>query len=167
MQQKKFCPFCAGLLEERFAEGRRRLCCSVCDKIQYQNPIPAACTLVINPQGHLLLVRRAVPPKVGEWCLPGGFMELAELPEETALRELFEETGLRGKIERLIGVTAHPSSLYGAVLISGYLVQNFSGLARSGDDAQELAFFPMDALPELAFDSHRRFVRIYRDLYMP
>jgi len=31
----------------------------------------------------------------------------------------------------------------------------------------DLAFFPMEPLPSLAFDSHMRFIRIYKDLYMP
>ncbi|TWI71681.1 8-oxo-dGTPase [Desulfobotulus alkaliphilus] len=167
MQKKKFCPFCAGSLVEHFTEGRMRSCCGSCGKIMYENPIPAACTLVLNQENHLLLVKRGVPPKEGEWCLPGGFMELEEGPEETALRELKEETGLQGKIDRLIGVTAHPSAMYGAVLITGFLVRSFSGSPVSGDDAEDIAFFPMDRLPPLAFDSHMRFVRIYRDLYMP
>ncbi|MCW7752494.1 NUDIX domain-containing protein [Desulfobotulus sp. H1] len=166
MPAKKFCPFCSGLLEQRTTEGRIRSCCRECGKILYENPIPAACTLVIDTENRLLLVRRAVPPKKGEWCLPGGFMELEESPEDTALRELFEETGLRGKIHKLIGVTAHPSAMYGAVLITGFLIRTFSGEPASGDDAMDLAFFPMTALPPLAFDSHERFVRIYRDLYM-
>lgn len=160
--QKNYCPFCANPLTDRFVEGRTRRYCTACAEPIYENPVPACCTVVVDPEERLLLVKRNVPPKIGEWCLPGGFMEVCETPEATALRELKEETGVSGKIDRLLGVTSHSSGIYGSVLITGYLVRNFSGTPIPGDDADDVHFFAMDDLPELAFDSHMRFIRIYR-----
>ncbi|WP_439579768.1 NUDIX hydrolase [Elioraea sp.] len=42
----------------------------------------------------VLLIRRGKPPRLGEWSLPGGAQELGETVQETARRELAEETGL-------------------------------------------------------------------------
>lgn len=87
-------------------------------------------------------------------------MEVDETPEQAALRELREETGLNGKISLLLGITATKSTMYNAILMAGYLVTNFNGDLVPGDDAVEARFFNLSDLPEIAFDSHKQFIRI-------
>lgn len=161
MRQKKFCHFCGFKLEKKFIEGRTRLFCSSCNEPIYENPVPASCTVVVNKDKEILLVKRSVPPKIGMWCLPGGFMEIGEAPEDTAIRELQEETGLRGKVSDILGVVAHPSDLYGSVSITGFAVESFTGQPFPGDDAQDCKFFSYDEMPEIAFDAHLAFIRTY------
>ena len=109
MREKTHCPFCGNPLTRRLTEGRRRLFCTTCNEPIYENPIPATCLVVVDARDRVLLVKRSVEPKTGYWCLPGGFLEVHETPEEGALRELLEETGLLGKITRLLGVTTTPA----------------------------------------------------------
>jgi len=165
MREKTHCSFCGHKLIRRIYEGHLRLFCTNCNEPIYENPIPATCLVVVDALDRVLLVKRSVEPKKGYWCLPGGFLEVRETPEEGALRELFEETGLSGKITRLLGVTTNPSPQYRSVLMIGYLVRTFEGTAVPGDDASDLAFFAPDALPEIAFDSHHRFIRIFYAAY--
>jgi 8-oxo-dGTP diphosphatase len=103
----------------------------------------------------VLLVKRAIPPRKGMWCLPGGFVELDESAEQAALRELLEETGLAGGNARLIDVVAASSESYTSVLMIGYLIGTVSGILRPGDDSEDAAYFEPAAVPELAFSSHR------------
>lgn len=56
MTVKKFCPYCAGPLKNRIAEGRMRAVCSLCGKILYENPLPACCAVVLNERDEILLV---------------------------------------------------------------------------------------------------------------
>ena len=156
-----YCHFCGGTLTTKFVEGNNRLFCESCRTPIYKNPVPANCVVVINPEEKLLLVKRSVDPKMGFWCLPGGFMELNERPDESALRELKEETGLNGKSINLLGVTSTPSSQYDTILMMGFLVKQFSGMLIAGDDASDAQWFGLDNLPEIAFDSHVKFVRKY------
>ena len=146
-------------------EERRRLFCGNCKETFYENPVPATCIVTVDDKERVLLVKRNVEPKYGFWCLPGGFIELGEKPEEGALRELEEETGLKGKIGMLLGVTSSPSPQYDTVLMVGYLVKNYSGLLNPGFDASEAGWFHYKDLPEIAFHSHLQFIRIYHAAY--
>ncbi len=145
--------------------GHERLFCKNCNQPLYENPIPASCLVVIDKDEKILLVKRSVEPKKGFWCLPGGFMELGETPELAALRELKEETGLSGKIEILLGVDSNNSAQYKTVLMVGYLVKSYSGIHKAGDDACELGYFHVNDMPEIAFESHKNFIRIYYAAY--
>ena len=72
--------------------------CNSCGHIHWKNPIPVATILQPMTDGSrtgLLVLKRAIEPNLGDWSLPGGFMEdNGESAETAALRELYEETGL-------------------------------------------------------------------------
>lgn len=160
MLRERFCPYCAARLSQKLLEGHRRLYCEKCRLPIYKNPLPATCVVATDDRQQILLVKRKVKPKVDQWCLPGGFMELGESPEQAALRELKEETGLSAKIDYLLGVTTNPSDMYDTVLMIGYLVTAVTGEPAVGDDASQLAWFHPNRLPPVAFRSHRHFIRM-------
>ena len=137
--------------------------CPACRRFYYRNPVPAACCFVPRGDGELLFVQRAVEPCKGGWSLPGGFIELDETPEAAALRELREETNLIARRARLLGVSSRQSPVSGAILVLGYVVDEWDGEAdmRPDSDALSLAFFPRDARPELAFHVHRELLSLY------
>jgi len=165
MRQKRFCHFCGHPLTKRLIDGQQRLYCENCITPIYENPVPATCLVTIDDTERLLLVKRNVAPKKGFWCLPGGFMELRETPEAAALRELYEETGLNGKIDRLLGVATNPSTYYDTVLMVGFLVKSWQGRPVAGDDADAIEWVDYQALPQIAFDSHQNFISQYYMFY--
>lgn len=165
MHYKKFCHFCGSRLIDKRIEGTVRRYCNKCLEPVYENPIPATCVVLADRSNKIWLVKRSVEPKAGFWCLPGGFMELGETPEQAALRELKEETNFSGKIELLLGISANPNPTYRTVLMVGYLVRAFSGDPIAGDDASDIRCFGPDDLPEIAFESHKQFIRIFYSSY--
>jgi len=164
MRELIYCQECGVKLNEIVTdEGVNRKICEFCKKIAYENPVPATAAILFNERGELLLVKRNVEPKAGEWCLPGGFNEIGETPEECCLRELKEETGLTGSIERIIGSVPGVNPFYRSVLVTGYSIGNFSGSISAGDDSDEAGFFELSNLPEIAFKSHRELLKTYMD----
>lgn len=159
----KYCPECAGELVREEISGRMRLRCQSCGEIHYQNPFPATAIVCFNEQGELLLTRRSEPPCVGEWCLPGGFIEMGETARVSALRELKEETGLEGRIVRVIDVATRVNGYWGDVVLIGFEVEVTGGELEAGDDASEVQFFPLDSHPEIVFDTHRKVLKAAMD----
>ncbi len=107
---------------------------------------------------RLLLVRRAVEPAKGLWSLPAGYLDQGEDPRETAAREALEETGLIVAVEELVDVFHNPPGGGGASIFILYRARRVSGQLVPGDDADDAGFFPLDALPALAFPSTRAMV---------
>lgn len=105
---------------------------------------------------QLLLIRRANPPFAGHWALPGGFLDRDEDLDHCARRELEEETGLTDLyLEQLYSFGAPGRDPRGRVVSVAYfalLPAHRADRCRAGSDAAELAWFPVDALPALAFD---------------
>lgn len=158
MNNKLFCHFCGSRLTDKVIEGLTRLYCTNCNRPIYENPIPATAAVVINVNGEVLLVKRNVEPKAGQWCLPGGFVELFEDPEDGCLRELKEETGFDGEIDYWAGNVLSESPVYKSVIVMGYRIKNFHGYLKPGDDCDSAAFFKpgTEAMPPIAFRSHRK-----------
>lgn len=79
------------------------------DRLGREGKIRVGCSAAIfNEEGRVLLTRRR---DNGQWRLPSGGMEAGESVEEAILREVFEETGLRVRVKRLIGVYSDPHQL--------------------------------------------------------
>jgi len=149
-----YCWECGGKAESVFADGRVRKVCTECETILYENPFPTTAALVVNSNDELLLVKRSVRPAKGHWCLPGGFLELGESPEQGVLRELKEETNLDGEVESLIGIQPSLHGFWGDVVVIGFAVSTNGGMAAPGDDAAEVKYFSLSDLPQIAFNTH-------------
>ena len=126
----------------------------------YPRPMLTADCVVINDRNEVLLVRRGNEPFRGCWALPGGFMEMDETIEHCAVRELEEETSLKVSEQdiHLIGVYSAPDrdprgrtvTAAFSLTLSHSDTQSLS--ITAGDDAAEVHWWPLNALPPLAFD---------------
>ncbi|MCG6860446.1 MAG: NUDIX hydrolase [Chromatiaceae bacterium] len=136
----------------------------------YEFPHPAVTTDVVlftirNVRLQLLLIRRKGEPFKGDWALPGGFLDIDEDLEDCALRELEEETGVSGVYLEQLRTYGKPgrdprerviSVAYFALTPSERLT------VKAASDAAEAAWFPVAALPPLAFD-HEEIIRAARE----
>jgi len=120
----------------------------------YPRPAVTVDAILVSPQNSVLLIERGREPFKGKWALPGGFIEMEEELEIACRRELEEETGLRvGEFKQFRaygGVNRDPRHRTISVLF--YAFTDDELLACAGDDAAKAQWFPLDQLPELAFD---------------
>ncbi|MGC8816639.1 MAG: NUDIX domain-containing protein [Candidatus Hadarchaeum sp.] len=109
--------------------------------------------VVIKFRGGVVLVRRKNEPFKDKWALPGGFVEYGERVEAAAVREAWEETGLRVKLLRLLGVYSDPDrDPRGHTVSICFLAKRAGGRLRSGSDAKDVGVFRKIPWEELAFD---------------
>ena len=104
--------------------------CRACGAPHWANARPCAAALVVDG-GKLLLTKRALEPWLGLWCAPSGFCNGAEHPIDAAVREAFEEAGVR-------------------VRITGYLglwIDEYAPASSVGDDAEHVAVGYYHAVP--------------------
>jgi ADP-ribose pyrophosphatase YjhB (NUDIX family) len=143
-------------LEDRLVYGRKRQVCPHCDFIYFVDPKVGAGVLAVQ-DGRVVLVRRAMVPAIGSWCLPAGFVEYDESPDEAAVRECLEETGLQVRLTGLLEISQYHSNLRGPGILILYRGEVVGGEPCPGDDADEVGFFGPDDLPkDIAFPSNRR-----------
>jgi len=150
------CPHCRETLVQQLEGGIQRPVCPECGYVQYLNPAPGAAVIVLRDR-RVCLVRRRYEPRRGLWTLPTGFMEWDEDIATTARREALEETGLEVRITGLYAVETGILPPDQPVVVVFYRAVETGGRLEAGDDAQEVGFFALDALPgRIAFAAHRR-----------
>ena len=157
-RRAKFCLLCATPLELRPVKGRERLACPAerCQFVLYENPASAAAAVVRDAEGRVLLIRRRIEPYRGAWALPAGYQEADERPEDTLVREVFEETGMTIEVDRLFDYLFIPDDHRKPANVAVYLCRPIRGELRAGHDAAEAGWFHLDALPdEIGFDNQR------------
>ena len=140
---------------------------------KYEHPaVTTDCVIFTYEDWKLkvLLVKRGGEPYKGEWALPGGFLRGDETAREGALRELREETALEASAIGELGVFSKPDRdpRERVITIAFYALVKPSKV-QGGDDADEAAWFPIDDLPQLAFDHadiiHSALERLKRDIH--
>jgi len=159
-KQRKHCLYCGGEITKKSEDGVLRDFCPCCNSYFYENPLPVVST-IIESSRQILLVKRGRRPSKGLWCLPSGFAEAGESIEEAALRELKEETGIKGKIVKLLDVDSYKSRFYGDLLFLTFVVEQSGGKLCAGDDCVQARFWPVNKLPPLAFRSNKRALDAY------
>jgi len=129
----------------------------------YRNPLPTVDVLIAIPlpdgrEGVVLIKRRNDPPG---WAIPGGFVDYGEPVEQTAVREMQEETGLMLEDLRLFNVYSDPARDPRHHTITVVFTARGVGTLCAGDDAAEARVFAPWEFPDpLAFD-HRAVLEEY------
>lgn len=132
------------------------LSCNSCGR--YQSRSVTVDAIVTNEQGQILLIKRKNRPYQDHWALPGGYLDQNETTLNAALRELKEETGLSADSAELLGFYDNPNRDPKQNVSFVYLVSQFAGIPKAGDDAKEARFFGLSSLPiNVAFD-HRSII---------
>ena len=155
-----YCPHCASPLVERRVGGRPRRACPGCEFVHFRNPAVGAAVLVRDRRGWVLMVKRGPGvTRPGRWSIPAGFVDYGEEIRAAAARELREETGLEAEIGEVVFVASNfhdPAKLTVGVWFAGTVT---GGTLAAGDDAEEVGWFDLEDLPDLAFETDRRLLR--------
>lgn len=134
-------------------------------KYCYKYPHPSVTTdcVIFGFDGtklKVLLIERGIEPFKGRWAFPGGFLRMEESAEQGALRELREETGLKGAYIKQFHTFSDPNRdpRERVITIAYYALVKMQEV-KGGDDAAKAEWFALDEVPSLAFD-HDRILRI-------
>jgi len=163
----RFCPKCGGSLQpKQLKDGEpQRLTCAACGFVFYLDPKLTACT-VFMLDGGVVLLKRAIEPSRGKWVFPGGFVDRGEPVPDAAVRETFEEVGLRVGLTGVLDVYSFPDYEVAVVV---YAAEVVGGSLQARDEALEARAFPPEAIPwdELAFESTRAALKDYLRRFYP
>ena len=133
-------------------------------KYCYKYPHPAVTTdcVIFGFDGselQVLLIERGIEPFKGKWAFPGGFLNMDETAGEGAMRELKEETGLENAYIEQFNTYSEPGRdpRERVITIAHYALVRIQEV-KGGDDAAKAQWFPIDKVPQLAFD-HDKILR--------
>jgi ADP-ribose pyrophosphatase YjhB (NUDIX family) len=155
-QVSHYCVNCGTSLVPRTVEGRELEACADCGFVLWHDPKVVTMVVVEDDRGELVVGRRSIEPGYGQWCLPGGYVNDDEHPADAAVRECREEIAADVEVTALLGVYHIRKHEAPSMVGIAYRARLRPGqLPAAGDEMLEVAVFPGDRLPELAFSSHR------------
>lgn len=131
-----------------------------------------AVTIILNDKNKILLQKRK-STSYGMWGLPGGLMELGESTEDTARREVLEETGLIvGKLN-LIDVFSGADNFvkvpngdeFYSVTVAYYTNEAIGNIVVDQSESLGLSFVNINKLPENIVKSHKKMINKFLEIY--
>ncbi|MGZ6372315.1 MAG: NUDIX hydrolase [Candidatus Limnocylindria bacterium] len=124
----------------------------------HRTAVGAACA-IFDGEGRVLLVHHTYGRL--NWELPGGLGEANEAPDETATRELLEETGVRAELDRLTGVYFEPEHEFGPMMHFVFRCRWDDQLdpVVSSPEVSEVRYWSLDNLPTPISDFTERRIR--------
>jgi 8-oxo-dGTP diphosphatase len=156
-----FCVNCGSPLVIRVFEGRELEACPNDDFVLWRDPKVAA-AIVVEAAGGIVLGRRAIEPGYGLWCLPGGFVNDDESPAEAVARECREEIGAKVEVDSVLDVYHGAKTTAPSIVVVAYRGHLAAGeKVAPGEEMLEVGVFRLDALPPIAFPSHREALARY------
>lgn len=116
--------------------------------------------VIERKDGSILLIKRKYPPFRGAYALPGGSVEYGESTQEAVVREAREETGLKVRVKKLVGVFSDPKrDPRGHYVSVAYMCKEIGGRLRADSDAKEVVAFKKLPRGRYAFD-HRQILKM-------
>ncbi|GGE12976.1 hypothetical protein GCM10011571_12940 [Marinithermofilum abyssi] len=106
----------------------------------------AAAGIVINGEGHVLLIQRA---DNGRWEPPGGVVELEDGLEEAVIREVKEESHVDVRVERLVGVYKSVGRRGTHVVSLVFLCRPIGGRPEPGDETVAAGYYSREEAMKL------------------
>jgi ADP-ribose pyrophosphatase YjhB (NUDIX family) len=156
------CSHCGAALERIEVEGRERSHCPGCQRIHYDQ-LKVGAGGLIEHEGRLLLAHRTIPPFEGCWNLPAGYAEADEHPQQTAVREVYEETGLEVEATGLADVYFFSDDPRGNGLLILYHCRVLGGILAASAEGNDLSYFAPHEIPEpLAGGGHDQAIRAWQ-----
>ncbi len=119
--------------------------------------------IIVEKENEIVLIKRKNEPYKGYWEMPGGFVEENETVEETALREVTEETSLKVKLKEILGVYSDVKrDPRGRVTTVVFITEAVGGKLKADTDAEDARWFDVNDVDadSLAFD-HPKIFRAY------
>lgn len=120
---------------------------------------PGSAIIVLNKEQEILLQLRS---DTYDWGIPGGGMEIGDSFEETAIKELYEETGLTANHLEIVGIASgkelyykYPNGdeIYNATVI--FKATDVIGNMKKDHESLELAYFSLNSLPKLNYTTKK------------
>jgi ADP-ribose pyrophosphatase YjhB (NUDIX family) len=147
----RFCPICTAQLVQRIIndDSTPRVCCPACGWVHYPTNVIGVCT-VVNHQGGIVAILPARSPADMPAAFPAGHCEYGESPEQVAVREVLEETGLIVEIERCLGWHFNPQASYPGPNVTFFFEAQSRGGELRGSDEGQVAVFPLAQVPQIA-----------------
>jgi ADP-ribose pyrophosphatase YjhB (NUDIX family) len=136
-----------------------RLVCGACGFVFYLGPKLVA-GAIVEMDGGIVLIQRAIEPGYGKWTFPGGFVERGEVAEVAAARETLEETGLEIEVTGIVGLYTYDDQVPAIAVFSARVT---GGEPAPLDETLDVRAFPRDGLPwaEMAFPSTEHALKDY------
>jgi 8-oxo-dGTP diphosphatase len=127
-----------------------------------KTPLLTVDCVVVDRDSRVLFIKRGRPPFQGAYALPGGFVDIGETVQDACRRELLEETGVKLKALKLIGVYSAPgrdprSHTVSVAFLARAVSAKAVASAVAGDDASAVEWVAKWRDVDLAFD-HRQIV---------